>query len=376
MHTVVYDYQTFTLQRFGGISRYVCEVAARVHRAPGFRARIVAPIHFNDYLSASPVPSFALNLHLSHPRLEPVNRYVCQALSPWPIRSAKPSIVHRTYFRTTFAPASVAEAVTVHDMIHELFPDYFSATDPTSRQKQESVRRADLVLCNSLNTANDLVELFGAPRDKICVTHLGVSDVFARQRQAAIAAAPSSRPYLLYVGHRAGYKNFEAALRAYARSARLRDEFDFLFFGGFPLQRDEAALIDALGVRSGAVRRMGGSDQDLANAYRHAHVFVYPSKYEGFGIPPLEAMASGCPVACSDSSSIPEVVGSAAQLFDPNDIEAIEQALLRVCFDNTRRAELIAAGTQRTSLFSWDRCGQATLKAYQALLSGPASQKQ
>jgi len=374
MHTVVYDYQTFTLQRFGGISRYVCEVAARVHRAPGFRARIVAPIHFNEYLSASAVPSFALNLHLSHPRLEPLNRRVCRTLSPWAIRAARPSLVHRTYFRSTFAPASVPGVVTVYDMIHEVFPEHFSPADPTSRCKRESVERADLVLCISHSTADDLVRLFDVPRHKIRVTHLGFSDVFARQ--ATSAASPPPRPYLLYVGHRGGYKNFEAALRAYARSARLRDEFDFLFFGGFPIQRDEAALIDALGVRAGAVRRLSGSDEDLANAYRHAHVFVYPSKYEGFGIPPLEAMASGCPVACSNSSSIPEVVGSAAELFDPDDIAAIEHALLRLCFDNTLRAELIAAGTQRIGLFSWDRCGQATLEAYQALLGAPGSPNQ
>jgi len=374
MHTVVYDYQTFTLQRFGGISRYVCEVAARVHRAPGFRARIVAPIHFNEYLSASAVPRFALNLHLSHPRLEPLNRRVCRTLSPWAIRAARPSLVHRTYFRSTFAPASVPGVVTVYDMIHEVFPEHFSPADPTSRCKRESVERADLVLCISHSTADDLVRLFDVPRHKIRVTYLGFSDVFARQ--ATSAASPPPRPYLLYVGHRGGYKNFEAALRAYARSARLRDEFDFLFFGGFPIQRDEAALIDALGVRAGAVRRLSGSDEDLANAYRHAHVFVYPSKYEGFGIPPLEAMASGCPVACSNSSSIPEVVGSAAELFDPDDIAAIEHALLRLCFDNTRRAELIAAGTQRIGLFSWDRCGQATLEAYQALLGAPGSPNQ
>jgi len=374
MHTVVYDYQTFTLQRFGGISRYVCEVAARVHRAPGFRARIVAPIHFNEYLSATVVPNFALNLHLTHPRLEPLNRRVCRALSPWAIRAAKPSLVHRTYFQSTFAPASVPGVVTVYDMIHEVFPEHFPPADPTSRHKRESVRRADLVLCISHSTADDLVRLFDVPRHKIRVTHLGFSDVFARQ--ATVAARPSSRPYLLYVGHRGGYKNFGAALRAYARSARLRDEFDFLFFGGFQLRPDEAALIDSLGLRSGAVRRLAGSDEDLANAYRHAHVFVYPSKYEGFGIPPLEAMASGCPVACSNASSIPEVVGSAAELFDPDDVEAIEQALLRLCFDNARRAELIAAGTERISLFSWDRCGQATVEAYQALLHGsPGSPK-
>src|SRR5437868_6311635 len=116
-HTVVYDYQTFTLQRFGGISRYVCELASRVNRAPGFGAKVVAPIHFNNYLSASDVPTFGFNLHLSHPRLEPLNRAVCRALSPRPIRRAKPLVIHRTYYQPTYVPEPAFCVVTAHDMI-------------------------------------------------------------------------------------------------------------------------------------------------------------------------------------------------------------------------------------------------------------------
>jgi glycosyltransferase involved in cell wall biosynthesis len=370
-HTVVYDHQTFTLQRFGGISRYFCELASRVNMAPGFGAKVVAPIHFNDYLSLGEMPKFGLNLHLGHPRLEPIYRAGCRALSPMVIRAARPSIVHRTYYGDSYAPPSVPRVVTVFDMIHEILPHEFSPLDPTSHDKRRSVERADLVLCISSSTANDLMRLFDVPQQKIRITYLGLSDTFARAGRGR--STPHPRPYVLFVGHRGGYKNFEGAIRAYAGRSRLRQSFDFVVFGGFALRREEQVLIESLGLRPDAVRRLAGSDTELANAYRHAHAFVYPSRYEGFGIPPLEAMASGCPVVCSNISSIPEVVGRAAELFDPNDSDDIAAALERACFDDGRRNALIAAGFERVSHFSWDRCARDTVHAYRSLLGGPSN---
>ena len=364
--TVVYDYQTFAMQKHGGISRYFCELAARVHRTPGCSAKIIAPLHCNDYLSRSEVPTFGLNLHVFHPRLEKYYLAGCRALAPLPMRATRPAIVHRTYYHDAYAPPSVPTVLTVLDMIHEVLPQEFSPLDPTSRNKRRAVERADLVLCISHNTANDLMRMFRVPPEKIRVTHLGLSDGFSRTE--AEMASPHPRPYLLFVGHRGGYKNFEGALRAYASSARLQDGFDFVVFGGFAIRPEEQALIDSLKLRSGAVRRLAGSDAELANAYRHAHAFVYPSRYEGFGIPPLEAMASGCPVVCANVSSIPEVVGSAAELFDPAQPEDIAAALERVCFDDIRRQTLIAAGRERLTHFSWDHCAEETVAAYRALL--------
>ena len=331
-----------------------------------FQAKIIAPVHFNDYLSDCEISQTGVHLAMRLHRTGRLYRATCRVLAPISLLASRPSIVHRTYYAHTYAPASVATVVTVFDMIHEIFPEHFPARDRTSRDKRESIRNADLVLCISQSTATDVVRLFDVPREKIRVTYLGLSDAFSGQRISAVR--PHVRPYLLYVGHRLGYKNFEAALRAYAQSKRLRGEFDFVVFGGFALSSDERTLIESLGLQSDTVRRLTGADEELSNAYRHAHAFVYPSKYEGFGIPPLEAMASGCPVASSNASSIPEVVGSAAELFDPNEIDSIEHALERVCFDEIRRAELIATGFQRLTQFSWDRCATETISAYRNLL--------
>jgi len=368
MQTVVYDHQTFTLQRFGGISRYYCELASRVNRLPGFRAKVIAPIHCNEYLSHCDVPKFGLNLGLWHPRLEPMYRHGCRLLAPGPMRAARPSVVHRTYYADSYAPPSVPSVVTVFDMIHEILPDEFPPVDQTSRDKRRSVQRADLVLCISKSTADDVMRLLQVPQHKIRITYLGLSGTFTRATSQQ--AAPHPRPYLLFVGHRGGYKNFEGALKAYARSSRLRQAFDFLVFGGFALRREELALIESLGLKPESVRRLTGSDEELAQAYRHATAFVYPSRYEGFGIPPLEAMASGCPVACSNLSSLPEVVGPAAEMFDPGDPGQIAAALERICFNETRRRELVDAGFERLGRFSWDQCARDTVQAYRSMLGG------
>lgn len=366
MKSIVFDHQIFDLQVFGGISRYFCELASRVHRTDGFRATVAAPIHFNAHLASCEAPTYGVYLPMRIPRTGRAYRAVSALLAPAATFAARPSLVHRTYYGRSFVPPSVPTVVTVYDMIHEIFPGNFPPSDATSRNKRKSVDEADLVFCISRSTAEDLIERFSVPRKKVRVIYLGFSDVFVGT--GVIRETTGGRPRLLYVGHRHGYKNFESFLRAYACSSRLRADFDVLAFGGSEITTDERRLMGDLGIRDDAVSRVSGSDRDLARAYASAHLFVYPSRYEGFGIPPLEAMAAGCPVVCSNSSSIPEVVGDAAELFDPNDVEGIGRAIERVCYDGARRLELIAAGYGRLSVFSWDRCARETVDAYRELL--------
>jgi glycosyltransferase involved in cell wall biosynthesis len=369
MHNIIYDHQTFIGQEFGGISRYFCELAARVHRTEGFSARVIAPVHYNAYLPDCPVPQSALRMPVRFRGESRLYRLINEALSPALTATAAPSLVHQTYYSPLASRKSRTPIVlTVFDMIHELFPDNFPATDPIFRCKAACVAAADHVLCISQSTANDLMRLFGVPAEKISITYLAYSDIFAQTAEAT-ELPPHVRPYVLYVGHRGGYKNFETALRAYASSARLRHEFDFVTFGGpASFSVTEQATMTNLSLRLGSVVRLGGSDEHLARAYRHARAFIYPSRYEGFGIPPLEAMASGCVTVCADSSSIPEVVGDAGLLFNPDDVDAARQSLEDACFDEALRAQLLARGSARVREFSWDRCAHETVNAYRQMI--------
>lgn len=368
MTRVAYDHQAFTLQAYGGVSRYICELAERVALLPGFETRVIAPVHFNRHLAQGGAPRCGLHLDMRWPRTARLYRMVNRVASAPMTRAFAPDIVHRTYYDPTHVPARAALVVTVHDMIHELFADLFAAGDPTTGRKRAAVAQADLVLCVSQNTANDLMRLFDVPAHKIRVTHLGLGNSLASAATGEPPRASTQRPYLLYVGHRHGYKNFASALRAYARSPRLRDEFDWVLFGGHPIGNDEKQLFSALRLRPDAVRWMTGNDDELGRIYAGAQAFIYPSKYEGFGIPPLEAMAHRCPVACAGMSSIPEVVGDAAQHFDPDDIDAMQSAMEIVCYDQARRDELVAKGLERITLFSWQRCAAQTAAAYEAAL--------
>jgi glycosyltransferase involved in cell wall biosynthesis len=364
MHRIIYDDQTFALQQYGGISRYFCEVALRVAHQGTFDVHVVAPFHYNDYLAQSGVPTVGVHLAPRIPRTGRLYRAANAVLAPLVTRLAKPALVHQTYYKPSRAPDSSCKILTVFDMIHELFPEGFPASDSTAADKRASVAQADHIICISQNTRSDLIRLLDVDPAKVSVTYLGCSGLFEATADPSPQPGEPERPYILYVGHRAGYKNFANALRAYASSARLVQEFDFLAFGGFAFSVQERELFRSLGLRDGSVRRLTGDDAQLARAYRRARVLVYPSLYEGFGIPPLEAMSCGCPVAGSSTSSIPEVIGPAGELFDPHSVDSIAAALERVCLDEQRRARLITEGTARLERFSWDRCATETMGVY------------
>lgn len=369
MPTIAYDHQIFSLQQFGGISRYFCELAVRVPGIAGMSTQVVAPLYFNAHLASSTAPRIGHHRPVPFRGAGRLYRWFNRTAGPAAMRRLDPQLVHWTYFKPYEAPPGTRTVVTVYDMIHELFAKDFPASDGTSADKRRCVAAASHVICISQSTKDDLMRLFDVPPEKISVTHLGFSHAFSAPDAAPARVSHDARPYLLYVGQRQGYKGFDIALRAYASSKALRDDFDFVAFGGFAFGEPEAALLRGLGLRDGSVRRVAGGDELLAAAYRGAHAFVYPSLYEGFGIPPLEAMGCGCPVVCANTSSLPEVVGSAAETFDPASVDALCEALERVCFDDARRATLIDAGKLRAAMFSWDRCAAETADVYRRLLA-------
>jgi glycosyltransferase involved in cell wall biosynthesis len=200
------------------------------------------------------------------------------------------------------------------------------------------------------------------------VVHLGhslsVDEGAAALPPASLPGGP--QPFILYVGDRQAYKNFAGFIQAYARSPRLRRQFRVVAFGGRPLTHAEQRLLTDLAIAQ-RVLQVSGSDELLAAHYRAAQLFVCPSRYEGFGLPPLEAMAHGCPVACSHGGSLAEVVGEAGELFDPENLDSIVAALERVAYDDGRRADLIARGHAQAAQFSWPRCATQTSEVYRQL---------
>lgn len=356
---VAFDHQIFSMQRYGGVSRYFFELASRLPSHDVTDVSIVAPVHINGYLDDDAARNFTHGRRLSSsfehlPLLVGVTN---QLVAPLAWRGTSPDIVHETYYSRKPVGKARRRVLTVYDMIHELFMPEAKAAIAV---KHAAVDRADHVICISENTRQDLVRLCNIDPARTSVVHLGYS--LTAEAKDDQLDSDGRRPSLLYVGHRGGYKNFSTLLQAYASSAVLK-EFDLIAFGGFPPQRDEQNEIDRLGIAD-RVQFESGSDQKLASRYRGATAFVYPSKYEGFGLSPLEAMGYGCPVVCSNAGAIPEVVGNAGEYFDPNHSDDLRESLERVVSEKSLQDNMRTRGYARVSIFTWDACAAKTADIY------------
>lgn len=365
---ILYDYQAFSRQFYGGVSRYFVEVAKRLSNTNNTILRVFAPFHINHYLQELD-PQTVVGRQISGlPKAvgKILNIYNRPATRRQ-VAAFNPDILHETYFSKHSAPLKNKQArvVTVYDMIHELSPEYFPAWDKTSRNKRLAVARADHVICISENTRRDLLDIFDVPGTKVSAIHLGF-DV-----QQAVDMKPArlvEEPYLLYVGIRSGYKNFRRLLEAYAATRALHRNYRLVCFGGGNFSKSEMQQFKDLKLDEDKLLWMGGSDGVLMKLYRHAAAFVYPSLYEGFGIPPLEAMAHDCPVVCSTGSSISEVVDDAGEFFDPRDCDSIARAIETVVSSAARADELRSTGRARVKSFTWEKCASRTHDVYSSLI--------
>ena len=364
---IAFDYQAFVLQSYGGISRYFTRLAQGLLDLEQ-QVGIFAPLYRNNYLPSLPQEAvYGRHINRYPPKTARLFLAYNQFRSRSQIARWKPDLVHETYYaKSGSAPRKCPTAITVYDMIDELLPNKSPEAVNAAAIKRSAINRADHIFCISENTKLDLIRLHRTNSNKISVVYLGF-DQFAAQECSQIQDALSSKPFLLYVGQRAGYKNFTGFLKAISASERLMFDLDVVAFGGPQFSSDELCLFQSLGFAKGQVQHKIGSDDLLGNLYNSARAFVYPSLYEGFGIPPLEAMAHGCPVISSNTSSMPEVIGSAGEFFDPTDIDDMRRAIELVVYSENRVNDLILSGKNQLATFSWDKCAYETLNVYRSL---------
>jgi len=363
---IAYDHRIFCGQRYGGISRYFSEIATRIGRIQDCEVKIYAPLHINVF--AKKVSQVFGVFTPAIPKTQRLRQALNEEIVRRHLAQDPPDILHETYYgERSVAPPSSQVVVTIHDMIHERFPELMPHHDTTARFKAASARRSDHIICVSQNTRKDVIEILGVHPGKVSVVHLGSSLSVCKPRSRTQPA--NNRPYILYVGVRAGYKNFDGLLKAYASSSTLKRELDLICFGGPRFTPEENREMKALGLQ-GHVLRMTGTDELLCHLYSSATCLVYPSLYEGFGIPIVEAMACECPVVCSGTSSMTEVAGDAAQYFDPYDSDNMQLAIEKVVNSNDAGDNLRSRGRRRAAQFSWEHCAKHTLEIYSSLSSG------
>ena len=358
--TILYDFQTFLNQRFGGISRYFAELMTRL--PDGFRFKNPVMLSSNVYLSSVPGMRMAC-MSVSHFRKRGRKSYkINRFLSRRALDGGKYDVFHPTYYDPYFLKnVKRPYVMTVYDMIHERFPEMFPEQDHTSELKRITVTQADKIIAISHWTKKDLIEIYGMPEDKIEVIHLGQS--IDPTKEEPVEGLPES--YILFVGNRGAYKNFERFAQAFARIHRNHPEIKMVCTGGL-FSESEMAFLKDLSIDS-CIHHYFVSEAQLVYLYRHALCFVFPSLYEGFGIPILEAYAADCPLVLSNTSCFPEVAHDGGVYFDPYDVDSITEAIERVVTDAHLRSELVNKGRKVLDMYSWDKMAIETAKVYESL---------
>lgn len=366
---VHFDDQVFVRQSVGGVSRYFVELAKELERTNPGSVSFHGTWALNTYAVAAgyyrPLPRLAQNFHVAS-RLNRLNRVPADA-----------RILHHTLYDTGFpkrVPA-IPRIITVYDMIPELAPQFFPAGNPFPR-KEEAVRGADVILVISRTVSEDLTNVYGELRAPLVVTPLGVDAAFFSDSEAQSTTSGASEngildqrlhgPFFLYVGRRAGYKNCDLLFEAFARSG-LAKSHELYLVGGGPLTAEERERLRALGVQS-RVTQLSCSESSLRVAYHRATALVVPSLFEGFGLPLIEAMASGCATVASDTSALREVGGEACLYFNPKEPEELANCLRAITVDDHLRNRLVARGRSRAAAFTWSDTARKTIGAYELVL--------
>jgi mannosyltransferase len=284
-----------------------------------------------------------------------LNRYI-------DIDIAKVKLMHSSYFRIHSDP-NVLNVVTVHDHIYEKY-DRGLRKYIHLLQKRRAVRRADVIICVSENTKNDLLEFYPEiDENNVTVIYNGVDkNVFFQ-----IVNKNEFSNYVLFVGGRNIHKNFEFVLKFLALPTIERLDIKLIVVGGGDFTKEELVMINKYKLVNRITKKSYVTNHELNVLYNYAIALIYPSFYEGFGIPALEAMSAGCPVILSNTSSLPEVAGLSGLYVDP---QRPESALdhINYIMDSEKRSGIILKGINQAEKFSWEKTGINTIELYKKIL--------
>lgn len=361
---VLYDYQIFQMQKFGGISRVFYEVMNRMKKENYAEIDLSLLFNENYYIRQSSktfnlknIPN-NLNIKGKTSLLNLINKNY----SINKIKKNKYDIFHPTYYDTYFLKYlnNKPFVLTIHDMIHERFDDVAKDDFNTISNKKILISKANSIIAISENTKRDIINTYNVDANKIKVIYWANS---------LTSEEPIEHPdkYLLYVGQRDGYKNFLNFARAVKGLIQKDPCLHVICSGGGSFNTEEIEVLSNLNILS-KFKQTNISDGQLVTLYKNALAFIFPSLYEGFGIPILESFSCGCPAIISNTCCFKEVAQDAALYFNPDSIEDIEEKINRLLNDQELRRSLIYKGKLRNSDFSWSKTVKETYNVYNSLM--------
>jgi glycosyltransferase involved in cell wall biosynthesis len=361
---IVFDNIIYSKEKQGGISNYWYEIGSRALSDPDFECFFYEEVNSISNLCRQrlTIPSQSLITH-------PFKALILARLSSLNIPLDGDFLYHSSFYRGLNNKKNYKEITTVHDFNHT----YYSALHRRLMHnylKYRTIKRSEGIICVSQNTCNDLYKIFGPLKNKeIAVIHNGVSsDYFAltgdnRDSMALMQSLKiGDKKFLLYVGGRTGYKNFDFVVDL---MKELKD-FHLVVVGNVFNKKEAQKIDDDTMKRIIVTNHINNANLNIL--YNFAHCLIYPSSYEGFGIPVIEAMRAGCPVVAQNKSSIPEIAGDSAILLDVLKINEFKQAVLSLN-DRSYRADMVQKGLEKSKQYSWDRCADETFAFYKYINS-------
>lgn len=361
MVRILFDHQKFSEQKYGGITRYFAGLMQAIKANPDFEYQLSALYSSNYYIRNEKLP---LNNFLGRLLLdgEPKRAYKWnKQYSKIKISKSDYDVFHPTYFHPYFLKrVKKPYVLTMHDMIYEALPEYFTNTDALPRQKKQTADQAAAIIAISESTKKDMINLLDVAPEKITMIHHGL-DLDAPLVTESIPGLPEN--FILYVGERGNYKNFFRFAEAAAALLHEYKDLHIILAGGGPLQIADALTIDRLKIGD-RTHQLNVSDAQLNYLYQQAQMFVFPSLYEGFGYPLLEAFKAGCPIAAGNTSCFPEIGGDALAYFDPYQTDSIYQTIKSVLTDSVMCQTYITKGHEQLKMFPIEKQAAQTLALY------------
>jgi glycosyltransferase involved in cell wall biosynthesis len=347
------------MQKFGGVSRYHYEIIKNLQKDKSINIKLpivcAENFYFQDtlkYFKKLPFGQYALN-----------SEYMKLYMH---LFGNKIDILHPTYYDVKYlSDREISErkyklVITVHDMIHEIF---IKDNVETLNNKKRLIEVADGIIAVSECTKKDLLSFFPQINaNKIKVIYHGCS---INPNSSKKIKLPEK--YILFVGSRDNYKNAITLFNAMPDIIRNNKGIKLVCAGGGDFSEKEKEIFTNLGI-SDYVEQHNMTDEELSFAYSNAKAFIFPSKYEGFGIPILEAFNCRCPIVLANASCFPEIAQDAAIYFEPDNSQELSQKVRDVINNNALRGELINKGTERAKYFSWEKAAKETLEYYKTVI--------
>jgi glycosyltransferase involved in cell wall biosynthesis len=371
---VLFDTQIYDWQINGGISRYFAELIQRLDAKPDMDVMFNCAHSYNTYiqdtkwLKSNPCLKsidFKGKLRI----VKKVNQVINRRWSNSILKTGKQELFHPTYYDPYFLEylGSRPFVLTVHDLTNEKFNDNSALTQKVLGWKKQLILKADHIISISDNTKKDIIDYYNVSADKISMIPLAGGFDFVND-EPVLPADPHHKAYLLFVGSRGSYKNFNGFIAEIADLLGKHD-LQLIVAGGGSFNAGEIAMLKKFNIYNRVTAFAHVTDLHLAQLYNNALIFVFPSLYEGFGIPVLEAMQCKCPALLSNNSSLPEVGGDAAQYFDPFAKGDLRSALESLILNEGLRLQMKDLGLQQSKKFNWQNTADKHALVYQRILA-------